>query len=354
MKIPLMGSIGQKPLWIGLFTHLDSVSRATLDILLKLKGMGIKEHGKEYFVTKTTFNTLKKFINVSETRVGGNAGNAAYFLGKLGISCHLSAPYRPKELMKYFDDLPVSFHGVREKTSKSAIRDDPIYEHISLELFPPLSQFKRTILSWDDMTTEGHIDKSFWSKMKDGILLLSGFHLIKEKEKIDEVISKIQKNMKVYLEVGEPNENMAYAIDKLIEEKKLHHIGMNEREAKILFNAKSTDAKEIKDELGCGVTIHTIDYVTSTNKKLLRPLIDIIEAWTMGDLRYYKQVITLPLKRSPNGVVPTRSLPFVAITTGLGDSFSGLDAIRVFDEKRMEKIVNSLPLYGSDKFPAKL
>jgi len=354
MKIPLMGGIGQKPMYIGLFSHLDSVSRASLETLLKLKGIGIKEHGKEYFVDKTKFKTIKSFIKTSETKVGGNAGNAAYFLGNLGIECTLSAPSRPKELMDFFRDLPVIFEGVRQKTASSAIRDDSLYEHLSLELFPPLSNFKRTIISYDDMTKNGEVDQSFWSKMKKGILFLSGFHLIEKQEKIDAIIDQVKKNMEVYLEIGEPNKNMAYAVDRLIEERKLNHLGMNEREAKSLFNAKSTDVGDIKEEVGCGVTIHTLDYVTSTNKKMLRPMIDAVEAWAMGSLKNYKQVVTLPLKRTPKGATPTRSLPYLASLTGLGDAMAGLDALRVFDEKRMENLIRALPFYDTDKFPTKL
>ena len=161
-----MNISGKDNLWIGLFTHLDSVTRATLELLLQLKGMGFTEHGKEYFVPESKFKTLNKLVKNREVRVGGNAGNAAYFLGKIGIDCVLSSPKRPPELMTFFETLPVYFYGVRKKTAETARRkDDPSYEHLIIELFKPLSNECRTIISWDPVTRNGLLDSGFWEKI---------------------------------------------------------------------------------------------------------------------------------------------------------------------------------------------
>lgn len=349
-----MNILGSGGVWVGLFSHIDSVSRASLELLLKLKGIGIKEQGKEYFVDESTFKTIDKLMKNRELRVGGNAGNAAYFLGSLGIECNLSAPVRPKELMAFFQDLPVFFWGVRRKRAKMAIKDDPPYEHIVLELFPPLSSFKRTIISWDPMTMGGQLDMGFWEKMKSGIFFLSGLHLIRERERVEDVVERLKKkNVKMYLEVGEPTGTMKYAVDRLIEEGLVDHMGMNEREAMAVFGAEPDDVGAMMKELSCGVTIHTTDFVASTNTKMLRPLIDAVEAWAMGDLQYYRQTITMPLRRTPDGTTPTRNLPFLEKLTGLGDATGALDAIRVFDPKKMKKLVGALPFYGTNEFPSR-
>ena len=353
MKMPFRDTTD--PGWIGLFSHIDSVSRGTLDLLLQLKGMKITEHGKEYFVDKTQFKTIRTLMKTRETRVGGNAGNAAFFLGNLGIECVLSAPKRPKELMGFFDRLPVFFWGIRKKRAKSAVKDDPVHEHIVIELFPPLSNSKRTVISWDPVTVEGQLDVGFWKKMQSGLFFLSGLHLIEKKSSVDVIIDKLKdRKVRTYLEIGEPTKVMKYAVKKLSDEELINHIGMNEREAKAIFGAEPDEANKVSKETSCGVTIHTLDYVSSTNTKMLRPLIDIIESWAMGNLLYYKQVITLPLKRAPKGAVPTRSLPFMEKTAGLGDSTGVLDMIRIFDPKKMEKLVKVMPFYGTDKFPTRL
>jgi hypothetical protein len=340
---------GGRDVWIGLFTHVDSVSRGTLDLLLQLKGLGITEHGKEYFVDETKFRTIDKLIERRSMRVGGNAGNAAYFLGKLGVGCNLSAPVRPAQLMEFFHGLPVSFWGTQRKNAEIAARDDPSFEHLVIELFPPLSNYKRTIISWDPMTREGWLDQGFWNHMDRGILLLSGLHLVENKGAVEDVVARMKgKRVKTYLELGEPGETLKHALDRLLEEDLVHHIGMNEREASAMFGAGPADAAAVTKETGCGVTIHTTEFTASTEKAMLRPLTDMVEAWAMGGPSYYRQVTTLPLKQAPKGAVPARSLPFMERATGLGDAFAALDAIRVFDPKRMEKLVRRFPFHGAD------
>lgn len=354
MKIPSIREPPSTEIWVGLFTHLDSVFRATLDLLLKLKGMGITEHGKEYFVDETKFRTLEKLMPGRELRVGGNAGNAAYFLGNLGVECNLSAPIRPEALMQFFNDLPVYFWGVRRKNAKTARKDDPAFEHLVLELFPPLSKYRRTIISWDPMTMGGQLDEGFWGKMQEGILLLSGLHLIEKKGPVEEVIDRLKKRrLRTYLELGEPTKTMKHALNRLLEEGLLSHVGMNEREAAALFKAGPDDTKAVAGETSCGVTIHNTEYVASTDTKMLRNLMDAVESWAMGGIEYYRQVATLPLKRAPNGTAAARSLPFMTRATGLGDSVAALDAVRVFDPEKMKGLVGRLPFYGSDKFPPK-
>lgn len=348
-------TISRQEIWVGLFAHIDSVARGTLELLLELKKIGITDHGKEYTVSETKFKKINKIIESREWRVGGNGGNAAHFLGNLEIECNMSAPIRPKKLMKFFYDIPVYFWGTRRKGAKSAQRNDPEFEHLVIELFPPLSNEERTIISWDPITRDGKLDEPFWNNMKKGIFVLSGLHLIEKKERIDEIINRLkEKKVKTYLEVGEPTANMKYAFDRLLDEKLIHHIGMNEHEAEALFGLKPLELVEAVTDMDYGVTVHTPEFVCSTTKPMLRPLIDIVQAWAMGTPQYYRQIISLPLKRIPNGGIPTRNLPFVEVLTGLGDATSALDAIRVFDHKRMEKIVKALPFYGTDKFPSKL
>ena len=348
-------NIPSKGIWVGLFAHIDSVTRGTLDLLLELKKMGIKEHGKEHFVSEAKFRKINGLVEMREWRVGGNAGNAALFLGNLGVECNLSAPTRPKMLMEFFDGLPVFVWGLRRKAAKMSGKNDPAYEHLVIELFPPLSESGRTIISWDPMTKEGQLDAGFWENMDKGIFLLSGLHLIEKRKKINEIIDRLrEKKMKVYLETGEPTRNMKYAFDRLLDEKLVHHIGLNEKEAEALFELRPHELVDASKDLEFGVTIHTPDFVTSTKTPMLRNMVDAIQAWAMGDLRHYKQVTSMPLKRVANGETPTRSLPFIEVLTGLGDATAALDAIRVFDPKRMEKITRVLPFYGSDKFPSKL
>ncbi len=343
-------------IWIGLFTHLDSVARGSLDLLLKLKGMGIEEHGKEYFIDDSTFKTINKILTTTETQVGGNAGNAAFFLGNLGLDCNLSAPFRPERLMNFYAGLPVYFWGARRKTATAGIRKkDPCFEHIVIKLFKPLSNKGRTILSFDEMTQKGELDKGFWEKMTKGIFLLSGFHLIKSKKRISEIIDKLaSKNMTVYLEMGEPSSSMKFAVKKLLNENLVNHIGMNEREAQKIFKLNYQNLKTKSEELECGITIHTPDYVTSTNKKMLRSSIDIVQAWAMGSFLQYKQVLSLPLKRTPKGTIAGRALPYLERQVGLGDAFSAIDAIRLFQPKKMENLISRLPFYGTDQFPSYL
>jgi len=349
MKIPRLGEPPVNDIWVGLFAHVDSVARATLELLLKLKGLGIEEHGKEYFVDETKFRTVDRMIPGRERRVGGNGGNAAYFLGKLGVKCNLSAPVRPEALMKFFYDLPVYFWGVRKKRAKSAGRDDPVPEHIVIELFPPLSNYRRTIISWDPMTMEGWLDEGFWARMKEGIFLLSGIHLIQKRGAVDEIIERLKKRrVRTYFELGEPTKALKHALNRLLEEGLVGHLGMNEREARKIFGAGPEDVKEVSREVSCGVTIHNPEYVTSTDGKMLRPLVDVVEAWAMGDLAYYKQVVTLPLKRSPKGTTPGRNLPFLGKVTGLGDAVAALDAVRVFDPRTMEELIRELPFHRSN------
>lgn len=335
--------------WVGLFTHLDSVSRASVELLLQLKGLGIEEHGKEYFVDEEKFRRIDKLLDGRELRVGGNGGNAAHFLGRLGVECELSAPIRPPRLMRFFHKLPVFTWGVSRKNAEIAARDDPSFEHLVIELFPPLSDYRRTIISWDPMTREGWLDEGFWENMDRGILVLSGLHLIEHKDGVEEIIKRLmEKKVRVYVELGEPTDTMKHAVDRLVEEGAVSHMGMNEREARELFGAGPADAQEVAHEVGCGVTIHNTEFAVSTEQGMLRNLVDAVEAWAMGDPSYYRQVATLPLKDAPPGATPSRSLPFLQRTTGLGDAFAALDAIRVFDQKRMEKLVRKLPFHGGN------
>lgn len=339
-----------RKVWVGLFAHLDSVSRASVELLLQLKGLGIEEHGREYFVDEARFRTIDKLLDGRELRVGGNGGNAARFLGELGVECELSAPIRPPELMRFFHGLPVFTWGVSRKNAEIAARgDDPSFEHLVLELFPPLSDYKRTIISWDPMTREGWLDEGFWKNMDGGTLVLSGLHLVQRKEAVEDIIERLRgKKVRTYLELGEPTDTLEYAVQRLVEEDALGHMGMNEREARALFGVGPEGAQEVAREAGCGVTIHNTEFAASTEGDMLRNLIDAVSAWAMGGLSYYRQVTTLPLKGAPRGATPSRSLPFLQRTTGLGDAFAALDAIRVFDPQRMEDLVRGLPFYGSD------
>ncbi len=326
-------------IWLALFAHLDIEAVPSVEDLLRLRGMGFSDFNREYFIDEQTFNTLRKFLRIRSVDVGGNAGNMAYFLGKLGVESNLSAPVRPRELTELFKGLPVYVWNHRRKLLSRASREDPAFAHIVLELRPPYTkEGARMIFTWDEMVTEGRIDFAFWEHVDNGILVVSGFHLIRNRRNLLNIIERVkgarEKGAKVYLECGEVTWSMSTAFKALLNH--IDAVGMNEREAEKLLGANFIVGAKRLEKRGIKVTVHTPDWVYSTEKFLLRKAIDIVEAWAFGGS--YTSVTHMVLKRAPDWAVPTRKLPYMARSKGLGDAFAALDAIRLFDPEMLDKI----------------
>ncbi len=323
-------------IWVGLFAHLDLIVRPSPEDLLRLRGMGFSDPNREYFITEEEYKTVGSFLKVRSVEVGGNAGNMAYFLGNLGVECNLSAPVRPRSLTRLFDGLPVFVWNHRRKRMEDAARRDPEFAHIILEILPPLvNEGARMILTWDRMVREGWHDPGFFANMRDGVLIVSGFHLMR-KQRVEWFVRRIrearEEGVKVYVEAGEPNESMVYAIKLLGDGADV--VGMNEREASALKRFVRGD-----------FTVHSPRWVESSVKDGIEGVITIVSAWAAGIS--LTEASHLQFNRSVKGV-PTRRLPQMVRTKGLGDAFAVLDAIRIFYPDEFENVKEKALKFFSD------
>ncbi|MBR9679835.1 MAG: hypothetical protein GOU99_02170 [Candidatus Altiarchaeota archaeon] len=338
-------------IYLGLFTHIDLVARGTLDRLIELKKLAISEPGKEYFVTKRTFEKAKKIFPYYEKRIGGNAGNAAYFLNQLGVEHIVAMPVKSRETLQLLGPHSLVFNrGLKQAMNIKS--SQPAIEHLAIEI--PLNLVEgggRILVSSDKMTREMMLDKEFMKKTEHGLLFLSGFHLInkKHKYKIGELVDQLETKpgLKIHLELGEPNEQMSYAFKKLVSKGLVSSVSMNAHEAKLI--SKSIDptvlvekAREFSQKNGLDVSIHTAHWAFSTSAGRLRTVVDIIQAYALGELGFYHTVLGMPIWPTPKGAVGTRRLPWINRTVGLGDAFSVLDALRIHNPLMFEKTTQAL------------
>jgi len=334
-------------IWLGLFVHLDLIVHPTLEDLLRLRGLGFEDFNTEYVIDEEMYRTLMRFLKVRREEIGGNAGNMAHFLGLLGIECNLSAPVRPRKLAEMFEDMPVFVWNHRKKLFSAAYRRDPLFSHIIIELKPPfVEEGSRMILTWDRMVEEGWCDRGFFANASEGLAVLSGFHLIRSAKGLKEMVGRVkelkERDLKLYMECGVPTESMRKAFRKLKDT--VDAVGMNEIEARELLGKNFIQKARELAEKGVEVTIHSPFWVFSTREELLRKVTDLTGAWAMNTS--YTRVTHLPLRSFPIGV-PTRRLPRIERTKGLGDVFAVLDALRLFCPDKMEEVVlRYLKLFG--------
>ena len=338
-------------IYLALFAHIDLVARASLENLIELRKLSIRETGREYLVSERLFKKVKAIFKDFEKRAGGNAGNAAAFLNLLKLDHYLSAPVKSRQLLEVLGPHSYIFQQ-GPKRSINIKSSEPPVEHLVIEVPPNLVEGgARTIVSSDNMCRELWLDDEFWKHADHGLLFLSGFHLVDRKfrYRIGELmdILEAKPGLRIHLELGEPNSELRFALKKLLARGLVHSIGMNEHEAALISKAKEPSAlfaaaKDFSSEHEIDLTIHSPRWVFSTNVSRLRTAIDIIEAYSLGDLGFYGTVIGMPLWRPPRGAAGTRRLPWMDRETGLGDAFAILDALRLHAPVVFEKATESL------------
>ncbi len=305
---------------LALFVHLDEkfeVSKAPCKL------------GEERLISKDEYLELKERFGDGELSIGGNAGNAAVFLNQLGVKHLLSAPIRPKKVVELLGNF--TYFALQKGFGKEA-RNDPCFVHLVFE-----SSEGRCILTYDPMVFEGWLDELFWEKV-EGLLFISGFHLIRKRSRIREILELLEEKRErlvIHLEFGEPNRSMAYAWKKMLELNLVDSASFNEREARLVGDVQSLHESE-----GLELSLHTPDFAFSTKEEGLRELIDVVSAFAMGDVRLYRKVKELALKGY--GKFSARILPYMERKTGLGDAFGALDAIRIHKPELFWKIISRL------------
>lgn len=343
---------------MGLFTHLDRICRPNEDKLLKLRGLGYDTLGKEYLLEVDEMELVRKVLHAGADEVGGNAGNAAFFLGHLGLECDLAAPSRFPALTTLFEGLPVYVWGIRRKLlATSAKPRDPEIVHWIVEVKPPLvEEAGRMIFTHDPMTREGWLDGGFFNNLRGGVLFLSGLHLVQRTDRLKEVADMVEDrrdkhDLKVYLEACEVSSGsqMKLAFELFTRRQLVDAVGMNEREAVLLgtrsqFPGPIVDViRDFHDRRGMDVTVHSAKWACSTRPEGLRNVIDLVEAWAMNDLSLYKTMDSRPVWPDAGPAIPTRKLPELLRLTGLGDAFAITDAMRLLAPERfreaLEKVV---------------
>ncbi|MBR9681426.1 MAG: hypothetical protein GOV00_01365 [Candidatus Altiarchaeota archaeon] len=343
-------------LWLGLFSHIDIICRPDVDKLLQLRGLGLDKVGKEYLLESTEMDMVAKILKAGEEWVGGNAGNAAYFLGNLGIECNLSMPSRFSTLSVLFKDLPVYVFGIRRKAAVDAARKDAVVAHWIAEVAPPLAKEPDRIIFTPANSHSNWYDEGFFNHMRSGLLYLSGLHLLENEEevkKLADLLEDRRKNLKVYIECGEVTKMMKFSFETLTRRYLVDAVGMNNNEAQLIGVTSGYPSKlaaqvdDFKEDRGIEATVHAPKWAYSTHKKGLRSAIDLVEAWALDDLSLYKTMDDRPTWPDQAPATPARKLPEILRKTGLGDVCGILDAMRILDPTAFEvaiKQASALPL----------
>ncbi len=345
-------------LWLGLFSHIDIICRASIDKMLQLRGLGLDEVGREYILDQEGMDRVADILKAGEEWVGGNAGNAAYFLGKLGLECSLSMPRRFNMLSSLFKGLPVYVYGIRRKMASDAARNDPAIIHWIVELAPPLAKEPGRIIFTPKHSHENWHDAGFFNNMKQGLFYLSGIHLMENEDAVKELADLIEERrggLKVYLECGEVTKMMKFGFEYLTRRQLVDAVGMNGGEARLIGVNSGYPSKvaeqvdDFKEQRGIEATVHTSQWVYSTRRDEVRNAIDIVEAWALDDLSLFKTMRERPVWPGKEPAVPSRKLPDLLRKTGLGDAFGILDAMRMFAPKKFKSAVETALALPSDR-----
>jgi ADP-dependent phosphofructokinase/glucokinase len=349
----------------GLYSHWDSVIKVNKKVLkwiknskktkpnkIKLESMNevnytlnnaIKKGGKEFLISKEVYNELTSIFPKREMRIGGNGNNMGRTLFFLGLNPLVSYPIRSKKLMETSPNFRVACKN-KFKIPKKAIRKDPEYEHIIFEF-----KNDRHILSWDPASSKGVFDHDFLrfacnSKFTD-ILILAYAHLLlpKYKKRTDVLIEKLKKKRpKVHLEFGTGcKDSMRYAMEKFSEYDCCDSFGLNERECKIYFKSKSENKDDlieatlnvIKEYNLKRICIHSSKFAFSISKYGIKKEINALKSacFIASASTGIKPVVNSVKKKIGKYnlcLIKTKLNPNPKILTGLGDSFTAIQAVK--------------------------
>lgn len=349
----------------GLYSHWDSVIKINKEVLkwiknskkakpdkIKLKSMdeiiytlnnAIKMGGKEFLISKKVYNKLISIFPKREMRIGGNGNNMGRTLFFLGLNPLVSYPIRPKKLMEASPNFRVACKN-KFKIPKKAIRKDLEYEHIIFEF-----KNDRHIFSWDPASSKGIFDYDFLrfacnSKFTD-ILILAYAHLLlpKYKKRTDIIIEKLKKKRpKIHLEFGTGCEDsMKYAMEKFSEYNCCDSFGLNEKECKIYFKSKSENKDDlieatfnaIKEYNLKRICVHTSKFAFSISKYGIEKEINALTsacfiASASTGIKPIIKSIKKKIGKYNLCLVKTKINPSPKILTGLGDSFTAIQAVK--------------------------
>jgi len=349
----------------GLFSHWDSFIKVDGNVLKWIKDSrkvkpqktelksieevvyslnnAIKKGGEEFLISEEVYKELLSVFPERRTGLGGNGNNMGRTLFSLGLKPLVSYPLRPKRLMLASPNFKVAVKNKFRIPSK-AIRDDPEYEHIIFEF-----RNDRHILSWNPAERKGVFDHDFLRfacnpKFTD-VLILAYAHLLlpRYKKRTDIIIENLKKKRpKVHLEFGTGcKDSMKYAMEKFAEYGCCDSFGLNEKECKIYFKSKTENRNDLiesalnalKEYSLNRICVHTPEFAFSVSKNSVRKEIDALESacFIASSITGKKPVVKPTKKRLGNYnlcLVKTKLHPKPRTSTGLGDAFTAVQAIK--------------------------
>ncbi|MGQ9469381.1 MAG: ADP-dependent glucokinase/phosphofructokinase [Nitrososphaerales archaeon] len=326
----------------------------------------LTEGGKEFLISEGLYSKLDSIFKSRRKALGGNGFHMGRVLYELGLEPLVSYPCRPSSIMMASPNFKIAFKG-EVKTPKEAIREsDPEYDHIVFEFKKNLKEriitSGRQIFSWDLMSSTGIFDYDFLERASDSkltdILTIGYAHLLlpDHKSKTDEIVEYLDKpkRPKVHLELGRGNEeSVKYAMKKFSDHNCSESWGMNEDECFTYLEAESLNLKDLIEAALEGVKIyglkrvcvHSPDFVFSISDYDIKKELEALEmgcitatALTLGSIKgNLDRVKSLPrsniepIKKSIDGynlcLIPTFVNEEPKILTGVGDTFSGVQAV---------------------------
>jgi len=351
----------------GLYSHWDSIIRIDKEILKWIKNSegvrpnnivlnsleeviytlkeSIKNGDSESLITKKVYNELNSLFPKRELRTGGNGNNMGRALFDLGLMPLVSYPIRPEKLMKASPNFRVAV-GNEFKTPKETIRNDPEYDHIIFE-----SNKWRNILSWDPMSSQGIFDKDFlkfaFNPTFIDVAIISYAHLLlpKYKNRTDFLLDFIKsKRPKIHLEFGAGcKESMKYAMKRLSEYGACDSWGLNEKECKIYLKANSENIEDLMEAVLKAVKeynlkricVHGSKFAFSISKYNAKKEMEALETGCFAAVKPPSKISPKShiLKKKLNSynfcLVPSFFNPHLKKLTGLGDTFSAVQAVKI-------------------------